>query len=513
MPRSLPSLTRLLAPALAGLGLVAAGGCADPFTDVAFDNWEPEVALPLLATTFTIEDALRGAEFAERLDGDSSGVLALTLQSELFDAAPGEVLDFERIVLPLRDTAGAYTPEELDVPYGVTRIDLNAGLAIASFANDFPVDLDVTVRLPGVTADGAPYERSFVVPALSTVDDTLRVRRATLATDEDGRFRLGYTATTPEGQRVVVTLGVVQFVTDGYSYAEGSFADLEVDLSRDSIALAFLDAFEPGSVALDDPSITIAVENETGVPLRVRAPEAYVVGRQGQRVNLRSDLDGGVVIAPAAAGEAFASTVVKLDRDNSNLAEAVNRFPGAVVLALSGGAEAPAGEPGRFAVRRADRIRGTLTFEAPLNARFRGFEMRERFDFDASPLADARVATFFLGVASDFGLAVDAQVYFHDAAGQTFDSLFARPTRVALAEDNAEPLPNQRYDAKGRPVHEVEIPLSNRQVETLADARGASVLVRVTSPRGGLGATTLHSDDEMSVRLGARVGVDPELPQ
>ena len=508
MTSPLPRSRALLA--LCSFGALSLGACRETFTDVSFDDWSPEVAVPLLNTSFTLEEALANAEFGGRLDEDSTGRLRVRIERDFFDVAPGEVLDFERVVLPLVDTSAAYTPQELEVPYGVTRVLLDAGTVTANLINDRPVPLEVTVRIPGVVADGSPYERAFAVAPLSAATDVLPVDAVEVAVDADGVFAVEYTALTPTGERVVAGPGAVVIETAGYTYAEGTFAGLEVDLTRDSIPLDVLEAFEPGTVELVDPSIAIAIENETRVPLLVSAPEAFVQGRDGEPIAIESDLAAGTLVRGAGPADSFATTVVRIDPTNSNLDDAVNGFPEALVFALRGGADAREGDDGAFAVHRSARLRGTLAFEAPLSARFRAFRLREDFEFDASALGEATSARFNLIIASDYGLAVDAQVYFYDGTGATIDSLFAAPERVVDAEPADRVGGGTDLALVGPAVKQTSIPLTPRQVDELAATRRASVLLRVTSPAGGDEETTLYADDLMSVQLGVVVGVDPE---
>ena len=507
---AMPSRRSFFALLPAGLALVA--GCREPITDIALDDWEPEVAVPLLTTRFTLADALTGAEFADDLTTDDDGLIRLSLEADLFDEAPGAILDFEEVLLPLLDTAAAYTPEELDVPYGVTYVELGAGTIVAAFVNDRPVPLEVSLSVPDIVADGSAYARTFTVPPFGSFEDELAVAQVQLGTGASGLFELGYTATTPTGERVQAAAGALAIRTAGYTYAEGRFAGMSVDLSRDSILLDMLGAFEVGSVELAEPSITITVENETGVPLLVSSPEAFVAGREGDSVSIESELRAGVRVDAAAPQDSFSTTRIVVDGANSNFADVVNRFPEALIFALRGAADVDATNRDDYPVRRSDRLRGHLAFDAPLGAHFRRFRLHEQFDFDASQLANARSATFSMLVANEFELAVDAQVYFYDAVGEPIDSLFAAPRRIVEASrtaDGGEPDP-ARAALKTPGLNKLSIPLTEHQLERLPDTRSASVLLYVTSPEGGDRVTTLRADDEMSVQLGVVVGVDPE---
>ena len=501
--------SRTIAPALALLA-AGLGGCAETFTDVKLDNWEPEAAVPLLNTTFTLEDALRGAAFSESLSTDSSGAMRLELEESLFDVVPGDVLEFEQIVLPLADTAGRYDPADVDVPYGVTHVDLGAGNVIATFVNTEPVAITVDLTLASVWVDGENYSRTVTVPPFTSAADTLAMRTARVATVGSGVFDLSYRAEAADGRAVEPAAGVLTINTSGFTYAEGDFAELSVDLSRDSIVLELLDALEPGRIELTDPSITFTVENETGVEILVSAPEAHVVGRDGVEVELESELRSGSTVAPAAEGEAFATTRITLDGDNSNFRDAVNRFPEALVFALSGRADTTRGAV--HTLRREDRVRGRLAFSAPLRARFREFVLEKAFDFDASKLAEAKGATFALGITNGFGLDVEAQIFFYDGAGALIDSLFAGPTLLAVSKGTSgdDTLRDDVATLRGPGVTQMEIPFTPLQIDELAATRSASIRLAVTSPRDGREETVLRTTDEMSVRLGVRVDVDPE---
>lgn len=500
------SLHRLYAAVL-GSGLLALGGCSDPISEVKFENWEPELAAPVLNTSFTLRDALADTPFSAHLSEDSTSALSIRVREQLFDIAPAESLEIEDVVVPLLDTATRVTLAEAGAQPGVSRLDLVGGAVGYRFSNDQEVAVTVEVVCGNLTADGAAYVQTLQVPAFDSVTYERGAGGFMLSFDDAGTVAIDYRATrSDDGRAVRLPFGAFALTDLAFDYAEGTLEELRVDLGRDSVALDVLDAFEPGTIELLAPTATLTVDNSAGVPVRIATPEAYVVGRDGERAGITSPLATGVDVAFPSAAEGLATKTTRLEfaNETSNFVELINAFPTQLAMSLAAAAN-PDGVDEDYFLHRDARITGRLDVDIPLDVRFNGFELTEDFVFDGSTIAEAVEATFYLSVENGFGLDASTQVYFFDEAGAAIDSLFAGDLeRVLVAADTDE------AGATVTPTTQrTEVVVPAERIDALARTRSATVRLRLTSPDAPTGSTRLYYDARIGVRLGARVTTRP----
>ena len=488
----------------AGAALLCLAGCSDPITDVTFEDWQPELAAPVLNTSFTLRDAIGQTEFADYVSEDARGALRVQISQPIFDLQPAATLELPTIVVPLLDSTTAFDLEELGVGVGLHEVQLEGGQLVVNFTNVLDEAVEVRVQSTSILPDGAPLDRSYTVAPSSTLADTSALIGSALDFGADLTLHVAYAARRPDGRPVVFPAGAVRIEAAEFVVARGTLEALEADLGRDTVDLSFLEAFEPGTVGLVDAALRIDFENEIAAPFTISTDTATALLRDGAELPFVSALVPGFDLDYPRAGETVAAaSSLLIDRETSNLVDVVNQFPTGLVLDLVGLANRDSLAE-VFEVRREARLRAHLAVDLPLALEFDGFELAQELDFDPSSLAEAETAGFVLHVDNEFGLTADVQVYFRGADGVVVDSLFdayARVIDAAEVDDFGEAVAATRAST--------EVELTKAQIDRIAASAGAEVRVRLYSPSTGEGLTRLYYDNRISVKLGARVGVRP----
>jgi len=280
---------------------------------------------------------------------------------------------------------------------------------------------------------------------------------------------------------------------------------LNVDLGGDSVATDYFDAFEPGTVSLVDPVARLIVENEVGVPFQLMTNSAFAISREGENVDLTSQLSDGVLFnfPSLAEGQVFVTSEVIIDSETSNILEVLNEFPESLQLGLEATAN-PNELEETFFIHRNARLKGLFAMDIPLALKFDGFKLEEEFAFDGSSIAEADNAAFLLRVDNGFALEAATQVYFYDAQETLLDSLFANPEIIIAAPE---------VDGFGVATSSIErtteVLLDPSQIATIANSRSAKVELTLNSPSTGAQFTQLFYDNSIGIKLGARVTVKP----
>jgi len=491
--------------AAVGAAMIFLAACSDTISDVQFENWEPEIAAPVLDTRFTLRDALADSDFSEYLTEDESSAINIRISQELFNVVPGEMLDVPNIVIPMFDTSTSYNLEQEGIELAVSRMDLTGGQMKYTFRNDFPQDAVVVVTTENWLLGEQPLQHTYTVPALSTTSDSVQLAAISLVIPESGNVNVHYKATLTTGMDVRLTLGAINFEGSDFTYAEGSLDDLDIELGTDSIATNYFDAFDVGTVRLVDPVARLVVENEIGAPFQLSTPTSFVMTRDGGNVKLTTPLSEGFIFEypSIAEGKLNKTSELIIDKETSNLVDVLNQFPESIHIGLEGLSN-PEGLDQTFFIHRDARLKGVFEVDIPLALQFNGFELEQEFVFDGSSIAEAEAAAFLLRVDNGFGLQAATQVYFYDTNEVLLDSLFIAPELIIAA-----PV----VDEVGAPTTSVEktteVELEGDKIANLAKSRSAKVVVSLQSPSTGAEYTKLFYDNSIGVKLGARVTVKP----
>lgn len=499
-------MKKLLYRSLAvGAGAMLLAACSETISDVKFENWEPELAAPVLDTRFTLRDALNDADFANYLTEDQNSAIRIRVSQQLFDVVPGEMLSVPNIIIPLLENETSYNLKDEGIDLAVSRMDLTGGQLKYIFRNDYPEDAVVTVTTENWIVNGEGMQHSYTVPAMSTTADSVSLNTARLIVPQSGDVNVSYTATLTSGQNVQLTLGTINFSGTDFSYAEGNLNSIELELGVDSIATDYFDAFEVGTVGLVDPSARLVVDNEVGAPFQLLARDAFARTRENEVMELQTPLNDGFTFEypSLAEGKVNKNSELIIDRETSNLVDVLNGFPESVNFGLIGTAN-PDSLDETFFIHRDARLKGTFELDIPLALEFNGFKLEQEFAFDGSSIAEAIEAAFLLRVDNGFGLQAATQVYFYNQSGNLLDSLFDAPEIVIAAPVIDE------FGAPTTSVEKVtEVVIDEAKIANIALSRNAKVEVTLQSPSTGAQYTQLFFDNSIGVQLGARVTVKP----
>ncbi len=488
-----------------GVAILSLAACSDTISDVQFENWEPEIAAPVLDTRFTLRDALADSDFSQYLSEDANSAINVRIAQDLFDVIPGDLLDVPEFTLPVLDTVNTVNLEDEGVDVVISRMDVSDAQLKYTFRNDYPQDAEVTITTANWLVAEQAYQYTYTVPANTTTSDSVQLAQVSFVVPASGEIDVRYTATMPTGDKVRLTGGAIEFKGTDFLYAEGQLDKLEVDLGADSIATDYFDAFEAGTVSLVDPVARLVIENEAGVPFELMTNTAFATSRTGEAVKLTSPLSEGVLFnyPSMAEGKVSKTSEVIIDEQSSNILDVLNEFPESLQLGLEATAN-PEGLEENFFIHRDARLKGQFAMDIPLALEFNGFKLEEEFTFDGGSIAEAEAAVFLLRVDNGFALDAATQVYFYDNQGELLDSLFTAPETIVAAPEVDD------FGVATSSVEKVtEIVLDPTQIATIAKSRSARVELKLYSATTGAQFTKLFYDNSIGVKLGARVTVKP----
>ena len=490
------------------LTLLGVCACADPITDVQIDEWEPEVALPLLETSFTLRDALSGTTFEEYIEEDDAGALRIAYSERLFDVPIGERFPLIPLVFPLFSPESELDFGQLATTLPISRLRTSDNRAIVELRNPYTSAAVVDIRSDHFDLDGRPLRRTLSIPAGETVADTFDVARAQFDLGEDGMVRLSYEADLADGREgVQLSAGFFRLEPGVFEYAEGAINHVDFSLDLDSLELSFFDALEPGSISLVDPAAKLIVDNSVNAPVRLSLPDSYFGYRDGRLEALTSPLSGGLDFAYPAIDEGPVSKRSELvfNSSTSNFAELLSGLPTVLDFNFHCAVNADSLTE-RFSIHRDSRVSASVEIDVPLALEFNGFLLEQTFALPGSSFEQAADVEFLARVTNGFGLGVKLQATFYDAADR--ELLVAFPAPVQILEPAA-------VDALGKTTAatqtEVRIEIPREDIAVIAQASSMKVALVLDSPEGTddtAGFTQLFYDNQVAIKLGALITLD-----
>ncbi|MEL6133127.1 MAG: hypothetical protein AAFR59_07140 [Bacteroidota bacterium] len=414
-------------------------GCEilDETTRIQTPDWQPDIAIPLVDTKVSIEDLLNGVDSATFLTLDPEGRIGLTYETDLITATGKDIVEVPNLVIPMPTQNVAFTFPLTDI----RKVGLGSGQLQLSFESLIPDAFEVTLTIQGLEKDGVDFAQTFTFNGSGSQSASADVADYLLAFI-NGELSLSYQArligsNTP----VVLDQVVVELEQLTYNYAEGYFGNYVFDLANDSSSFTASPEARSARFRLDDPRLTLLIDNSFGVPIRVRFQELEFVQQDGVGINIVSQaLQDGIDINYPALDEAgtFKETEIEFSKANSNLADALTEIP----LALDFDVDAithPNNDPSEigFVTDTSEFTIGIRT-EIPLRGEMSGLRLTTTRDAGLAEIDQVKEANLRIITTNGIPLETQIQIYLLDAQSQVLDSLFEERQQVlagALVDD------------------------------------------------------------------------------
>lgn len=494
------------------LALLVMAGLASCFPDrfevAEPENWNPAFGIPLINTTFSIDDLLDGLDDGSLLQTDISNRLTIVYEDRI-EASPTFNIDaLPTIPVPVsqKEQTLAYQASG-DNRYEV--IQLKSGQFQYSVLNPFPEPVDFSLTFLNLRLDGNSLTITATLPPAgidgpSETTGNLDLEAYELNLEED--IETIYTATLASGGAPVdlppflVTISGME-----YTYIQGYFGKFEVGLPADSLEFGFLDNWEAGELEFLEPQISLTFYNTMGLPLELRSNVFNLQTYRNGTVPLDNPmLNSGLLFAFPTINEVGEAkpTLLRLDSGNSNIVPAISGVPYQLDYAFSAIANPDENELITNHLTDSVRVDIDVEVEIPLYARAKGFRIVDTFGIDLAELDDLDRLGFKLVADNGFPLEVGLQLQFMDASGVVFDSLFQDGARLV---ESGNLLPDGSVSTSKETTLESE--LSGNQLEQILSRTTESrVIATLESPNGGSEAARMLNTYTLGIRLGILAG-------
>lgn len=496
-----------LQPIIAFLCIFLLFGCIKDLKDVQTDDFSPEIAFPILNTSFTIQELLDEFETGGSIHTDAENFLTLIYDARITSLNASDIIEVEDIFIPMVDTALVFDYDDLSFNFLIQRTDLKFGQFEYVLTAPYQEDIDVTIEIENLKKDGSIFSWNFEVlyqSGASTFDtDATSLEGYELDFTQDLEVR--YIAVNGNGERVY--LQDVEFTIEdlSYSYIEGNFSGVNFPLPMDSITIDLFDFTINGDVFFEDPKVNLLFHNSFGIPFKVHSNLLDFQTQNSGTLSLQSTLDTGYDFAYPTLNEVgnTAQSFLSLDKDNSNIRDVVSALPFKCIYELSAEAFPDADTTTIGFALDTSNFEIDLNVAIPMWGRAGNLVAETDFDFNGEDVEDADEAEFKLYAANGFPVDIAVQLYFEDANGIVLDSLlnpFNNIIESALIGSGGR--------VSQETITETLVPVSGETLQRIRNANNMRMKTFISTIHDGITSVKFYSDYKMDLDLGVKAIVN-----
>ena len=480
--------------------------CSDIQELSDFENLEnsPQLALPLVNSSFQLQDALENVDENADILVDSDGLLRFYYQSDTTIRKSQEIFDVLNRTLPplvpVFDTLIGFSVVNQE-GLGVNSVIFKEGRLEYSFFNSNASAIDISVTVLQMFKDGQPLQQSHTLAATSTLPTaSFDLAGVELQPQNDSLF-IRYEAYDDNGERVKVDNFLLLQKEVDYSYASGVFTSSILENIPDTLAFDFTEQIE-GDLYFEQPKVTITIGNSFGLPADLRFSQFDIVTKDGSILPLESEfIDNGFLFNFPDFDEVGETkqTVFTFDRNNSNLDQIIGAGPVGLVYELDAITNPDEDTPGFITDESAFSY--SIEAEFPLFGTIRDLKLRDTLDIDLSfeSIGNVEEMEFKLITENEIPLGASVQAYFLSDT-QLLDSLFIDGTQNIVQAASVDSAGNS---AKAS-TQTTFISVDETRLNTIETANKILIEATFNTSADSENSVRVEKDQTLAIRMGVK---------
>lgn len=493
--------------------------------------WAPDMAVPLIYSDLTFKDILDDYDHNNLFVEDGNGFLYLVYWKNLYSQTAQNLIPLqdENVYSSFNVTVNGSLSPGVDLtappyafyynftlPYSQEINELNLKSGDFRFNINAPTlnhNATIQVSIPSATLNGVPFLKNIDYDYTSgtTTPQQLDLSGYTILFDNTGavknRLYISYTVTLhgsggSNNSPYNIFTGE-SFRDFNFSKITGDFKQTPILIPQDTISVRIFNSNIQGFIDFENPLIHLYSYNSFGIP----AALDFNVFRATSGWNPPYDVPiSGVpepwIINAAGFPGNTALTELHLNKNNSNVYDAIAVSPQDVLLNISGITNPGGSVPTNFALDTS-RIRIDAKVELPLFGRAWDFVLQDTTNFEFIEDMD-KVEFMEFRINSKNGFPVEAiqQMYFLDENNQIIDSMLI-PEQQTLSPAPCGGAPDYRVIS---PVDKhTESRFENNRLIKLENCRKIVTKAKLKTTNYSNQMVKFYSDYSMLVRVGLRI--------
>jgi hypothetical protein len=405
-------------------------------------------------------------------------------------------------------------------------IKVKKGKFTISVTNSFRHDATVAISYPGIKKNGVAYSDNITLnydpnDYPKTVTHTLDLadydvdfsKNGTTANEIGFSYTIALVRIPANATSLTDSLSIGQtFAIESYKQVTGYLGKFEIIHSHMDQEIDLFSKNISGKILVNDPRLVLRIFNSYGVPVtgRIYNLKIITVDSQNFPVVIDQFRDTFSFQRPLVPGDVAVSEY-KIDKNNSNLDDAINSGPARVEFDLEFSANYNDIVQDNFLVD-GSMFRTEVDFELPMDIKILDYEVLERSSFKLGNIPSKGVESANLYVRTENGLPFDVfmqMLFVKDTiiGGQldsnyVIDSLFNHELAITGGTVDA----NGKVVAPFVSLNTVGLPIK-RLSKIHDEAKNTLTRVRIqTSQFGGSpGFVKIYTDQKLNMKLGGNI--------
>lgn len=506
-------------------------------------EWNPNLAVPLVYSSLSIEDMLANSTTEGLIVVGSDNFCTLVYRSELFSLVASEVITIPNNQPPPFSaalSAGQISAFGLagtvTVPYSQTitfdsgvngpKIDsvfFKTGTIGISLSSDFKYNGQIKIMLPAAKKNGVafsqiiPFTYTGTVPVLANATFDLAGYRfdmtngGTAFNEFVANFEVtlaGSGAPIAPSDQITLTQSLNNMT---FSKIFGDIGQISLSPDVDSVDIGiFKNVLGAGSFTLADPRIKVIIANSYGVPIQASMFqfEGYTPG--GSATAITGSPNPLPIQSPSFSqiGQVLTDSF-SLNNTNSNIASIINNTPKYLIYKINSQTNPAGGTTHNNFVLDTSRFNVGMEVELPLNGTATNFVLLDTIAFEFGSTLPKEVESGLIRTynSNGFPFDVNMQVYFTDSLYTKLDSLVI-PNQLILKSGIVNPTTgivtaptSTTYDAV----------LTKSRLDNLATAKYLLVKAVANTTNGGATNVKIYTHYKVDLKLGLQVQIKAKL--
>lgn len=495
------------------------------FDKLVYPDWEPNFSLPLVYSSLDLSQVLNEVEDSDMLIEDAQHFLTLVYKRRLMSQIAQEVFEIDNqtfnnnhsFSLPAGFSVGdssTFTFSD-DFVFATTNNEVLDTLYLKEGTLDLQIqsninhDTRIRVFLPTVRRNGVPFVETINQVYTGTpynINLSFDLEDYVMAFHHSGgmfnQLPINYeiTAFNNSGASDLSPYVFdcnVGFDNLAYEKMIGFLDYIEYQFNDDSLSIDIFKNSWFGNFLLQDPKLFIRVTNSLGFPLEIVFD--YLEG-YNPNTSVNVPITGVStpisVNQPAYMGD-ITTTTIELNKDNSNIKDAINDMPHHLHYRFDGHAN-PTGIYTPNFVLDTSAFKVDIELEMPLYGQAWDFTIQDTIDYEFEQLEEVVYAKFLIDITNGFPIDAGIQIYFADTTYQVIDSLFTYKKEIITAAPVGS---SPNYRVVERRHKYTEIFLSASRLENISKARHMIIAANMATTNTGTDIVKIYSDYLIDVRL------------
>lgn len=494
---------------LAGFFLLLTSCFRNDLENIKFTRWNPDLAVPLIKSQFTLGDIIAGYDEDGMLVTDSTGFITLIINRDnVFTLQANEFFEVPSQIFSITDTIQSL---ELEFPGDelIQTLGIREGKLIFHLDSMLQQAINVNIDIPQATLGDLPLHEEIILQTLTSFTDTIDLSGYTLDLtgygDEVNRLEIKYDA-----RRLLDSLPTilenfsVSLQDVVFDYADGFFGTKNFSIKTDTISLQFLKNWTEGTIYINNPEIGVTLHNDFGMPFFLELSNF-----QAENTVLSVPISGTVFtdsIAVSFLTDSLsigsATTEVAIDSSNSNIENVIAFSPQNITYQLMLSVNSTSNNMSPSFLYDSSELVGNVQLKLPFQGRIDNLILQDTFDLDINTIEELTKADFTLTVTNTFPVNAQIQVLFVDTDFQVIDSLLTSPDDIIISgvtNTNGEVI---------APITQIsKIAFDKEKLENLFSSR--KLIVRAQLSAGSVQQPSIRflSSSRIEIHLGVIAGV------